>query len=128
MTNVSVSANPNIEASRVEGTEVFNSAGERLGYVEDVVIGKRDGQVKYAVMAFGGFLGIGESHHPLPWDVLDYEETHGGYVVDMTREQLEGAPRYMGEDRPDWNDKAYSKGVDDYYRGFGRATRDPGLM
>jgi hypothetical protein len=127
MTIAGVSANPNIEASRVEGTEVFNRAGDRLGYVEDVVIGKQDGQVKYAIMAFGGFLGIGESHHPLPWSVLDFEEAHGGYVVDLTREQLEGAPSYTA-DKPDWNDAAYNRVVDDYYKGFGRATHDPGLL
>ena len=129
MTNLnSGSANPNIEASRVEGTVVYNRAGERLGDIHDIVIGKQDGQVKYAIMSFGGFLGIGEEYHPLPWEQLDYEEREGGYVVDLNKAALEGAPRYASSSRPDWNDPTYSRKVDDYYRGFGRATQDPGLM
>ena len=105
----------NIEASRVTGTNVYNRAGESLGEIYDVVIGKRDGRVKYAIMSFGGFLGIGEEYHPLPWDQLTYDERQGGYVVDLDRDRLEGAPRYAASDRPDWDDRAYGKRVDDYY-------------
>ncbi|BDA82714.1 photosystem reaction center subunit H [Aureimonas sp. SA4125] len=105
----------NIEASRVTNTHVYNRAGEHLGEIYDVVIGKRDGRVKYAIMSFGGFLGIGEEYHPLPWDQLDYDEAKGGYVVDIDRDRLEGAPRYAAASRPDWNDRDYGRRVDDYY-------------
>ena len=105
----------NIEASRVTGTNVYNRAGENLGEIYDVVIGKRDGRVKYAIMSFGGFLGIGEEYHPLPWDQLDYDERQGGYVVDLDRDRLEGAPRYSRNERPDWDDREYGRRVDDYY-------------
>lgn len=128
MLNQTTSPAPNIEASRVEGTAVYNRAGERLGSIHDVVIGKQDGQVKYAIMSFGGFLGIGEHYHPLPWAQLDYEESEGGYVVDLDRRALEEAPKYAGHDRPDWEDPTFLRHVDEYYRGFGRATNDPGLM
>jgi sporulation protein YlmC with PRC-barrel domain len=60
----------NVRASNVTGTTVYNTQGENIGSIDDIVIGKRDGRVKYAIMSFGGFLGIGESYHPLPWRVL----------------------------------------------------------
>lgn len=104
-----------IEASRVNGTKVYNTDGDSLGRIHDVVLGKRDGRVKYAIMSFGGFLGIGEEYHPLPWNVLKYDERQGGYVVGLTREQLEGAPRYAETNRPSWGDEAYGRRVNDYY-------------
>src|SRR5919205_2546753 len=81
-----------ISADKVEGTAVYNRMGERLGTVYTVMIDKYSGQVAYAVMSFGGFLGIGERYHPLPWRALTYDTRLGGYVVDITRGQLEGAP------------------------------------
>lgn len=106
----------NIEASRVSGTAVYNTEGEHLGHIQDLVIGKIDGRVRYAVMSFGGFLGIGESYHPLPWEVLKYDERQGGYVVGVTIDQLHGAPRYGASDTPRWNDPDYGRQVDDYWR------------
>ena len=60
------------------------------------------------------FLGIGEQHHPLPWDALEYDERQGGYVVDLDRSRLEGAPSYHREEDP-WRDPAYPRGVSDYW-------------
>jgi sporulation protein YlmC with PRC-barrel domain len=105
----------NIRASRVEGTEVYNPQGEHLGQIDDLVIGKRDGEVKYAIMSFGGFLGIGEEYHPMPWNTLDYDPEKGGYVVNMTKEQLRHAPHYGRKAEPDWADPAYGKHINDYY-------------
>ncbi len=103
-----------IEASLVTGTSVYNTEGDRLGTIHDIVIGKRDGRVKYAIMSFGGFLGIGEEYHPLPWHVLKYDERQGGYVVGVTIDQLKDAPRYgAGESR--WTDPDYGRRIDDYY-------------
>ncbi len=78
------------------------------------MIDKFSGQVAYAVMSFGGFLGIGERYHPLPWKALDYDPKLGGYVVDLGREQLEGAPSYSRDEAP-WGDPAYGRGVSSYY-------------
>lgn len=114
MSNVETSAD-NIEASRVSGTDVYNTQGDHLGSIADIVLGKRDGRVRYAIMSFGGFLGIGEEYHPLPWNVLKYDERQGGYVIGITRDQLEGAPRYAATERPSWNDPAYGRSIDDYY-------------
>ena len=108
-------AHDNIRATTVTGTSVYNHAGESLGTIEDVVLGKRDGQAKYAIMSFGGFLGIGEEYHPVPWQSLDYDTNKGGYVVSLTKEQLEGAPRYSRSAEPDWNDRAYNDRVYSHY-------------
>jgi hypothetical protein len=80
------------------------------------MVHKRSGQVAYAVLSFGGFLGIGESYHPLPWNELTYDPALGGYVVSVTREQLEDAPAYSASDVPDWDDPAYRRRIDEYYR------------
>ncbi len=103
-----------IASDKVEGTAVYNRDGDRLGSVRNVMINKYSGQVAYAVMSFGGFLGIGERYHPLPWRTLTYDTGLGGYVVGLSREQLEGAPSYARDEAP-WDDPAYGRGVSDYY-------------
>ncbi|GGE13113.1 photosystem reaction center subunit H [Aureimonas endophytica] len=108
----------NIEASRVSGTAVYSTDGDRLGSIDDIVLGKRDGQVKYAILASGGFLGIGEDYYPLPWQVLKYDERQGGYVVGITIDQLQGGPKYGRDTRPAWTDASYGTRIDDYYRPF----------
>ncbi|HYC97181.1 PRC-barrel domain-containing protein [Brevundimonas sp.] len=81
-----------IMSSRVTGTTVFNRAGERIGHVEDLSIHKVSGQVIYAVMSFGGFLGIAERFHPVPWSMLEYDVEKNGYVVALDKAALEAAP------------------------------------
>jgi len=103
-----------ISADKVTGTSVYNPQGESLGSIYDVMINKVSGQVAYAVMSFGGFLGMGESYHPLPWRALRYDTRQDGYVVDIDRNRLEKAPYYRASDRP-WADRAYGRRVDEYY-------------
>jgi hypothetical protein len=80
------------------------------------MVDKRSGQVAYAVMSFGGFLGIGDSYHPLPWKALTYDTNQGGYVVDLDKSRLQGAPSYTaGEEASYWSDRSRSRGIDDYY-------------
>ena len=105
-----------IAASKVNGTTVYNTVGEKLGSVYDVMIDKRSGNAAYAIMSFGGFLGIGDSYHPLPWRSLTYDDRQGGYVVNIDRSRLEGAPSYRSSDAVPWDDPAYGRRVDDYYR------------
>lgn len=104
-----------ISADKVEGTPVYNRGGEKLGTVHSIMIDKRGGTVAYAVMSFGGFLGIGEEYHPLPWSVLDYDVKQGGYVVNLDRDILEGAPTIESSDDVDWADDAWGRRVHDYY-------------
>ena len=79
-----------ISSDKVEGTSVYDRRGEKLGSIHSVMIDKISGKVAYAVMSFGGFLGIGDRYHPLPWHVLTYDTGQGGYVVDLDRSKLEG--------------------------------------
>jgi hypothetical protein len=72
------------------------------------------GQVRYAVLEFGGFLGMGTDRYPLPWDMLKYDTSKEGYVVPLDKERLEDAPRYASEQRPDYDDD-YGRRVNDYY-------------
>ncbi len=108
-----------IAASKVNGTSVYNTQGESLGSIYDVMIDKISGQVSYAVMSFGGFLGLGEDYHPLPWSMLHYDTNQGGYVVNLDKESLEGAPTYRDSDEVRWDDPEYTRGIDDYYARYG---------
>jgi len=102
-----------IASDKVEGTRVYNRQGERLGSVRNFMVGKRSGRVEYSVLEFGGILGIGSEFYPLPWDLLSYDDHQGGYVVDIDRAQLEGAPRFQDRD-PLW-DEVYGRQVYGYY-------------
>jgi hypothetical protein len=104
-----------IAASQVNGTSVYNRAGESLGSIYDVMLDKMSGKAEYAIMSFGGFLGIGDSYHPLPWHALNYDPRQGGYVVDIDRKRLEGAPSYTADQSNLWDDPAYGRRVSDYY-------------
>jgi sporulation protein YlmC with PRC-barrel domain len=81
-----------IRAKKVIGTSVKNSAGQKIGQVEDIVLDKLSNNIVYAVVGFGGFLGMNEKFHPVPWSSLDYEEEGAAYVVPFTKEQLQAAP------------------------------------
>lgn len=101
--DVATDETPNlISCDKVEGTTVYNRQGEKLGSVYGLMLNKLNGQVAYAIMSFGGFLGIGESYHPLPWRMLKYDTNLDGYVVDLDRSQLEAAPRYTSVADSDW--------------------------
>ena len=104
-----------IEASRVNGTAVYNSAGESIGKIYDVMLDKLSGKVAYAIMSFGGFLGMGDDYHPLPWSELKYDTNKGGYVVNVSNQKLQGAPRYSAGSEPAWGDPKYNEQVYGYY-------------
>ncbi|MGK6356802.1 PRC-barrel domain-containing protein [Sphingomonas sp. DT-207] len=92
------SDNPLILSSRVIKTPVFNREGTRLGHVDDLSIEKTSGRTIYAIMSFGGFLGIGEKFNPVPWSLLDYDIERGGFVVPLDEAELRDAPNYDAEE------------------------------
>ena len=104
-----------ISADKVEGTPVYNPQGEKLGTVHSIMIDKLSGKVAYAVMSFGGFMGIGDRYHPLPWSVLTYDTQKGGYTVDLDRGTLEKAPTYAGGETPDWGDRTWGEQLHQHY-------------
>jgi hypothetical protein len=103
-----------IASNRIEGTAVYDTAGEPLGTVMNFMVDKVTGQVAYVVMAFGGFLGLGESHHPLPWRALRYDVRLGGYVVDIDPKTLAEAPHHGAGEDP-FADDAYGEAVDAHW-------------
>ena len=103
-----------ISSDKVEGTAVYNTEGKKLGSIDDLMIDKRSGEVKYAVIEFGGFLGMGTDRYPLPWRVLKYSNDKGGYVVPLEKSTLEQAPKYRDDAIPPY-DNVYSKRIDSYY-------------
>jgi sporulation protein YlmC with PRC-barrel domain len=103
-----------ISSDKVEGTAVYNTDGEKLGSIDDLMIDKRSGEIRYAVMEFGGFLGMGTDRYPVPWRVLKYSNDKGGYVVPLAKSALEQAPKYRDDAIPPY-DKVYSSRIDSYY-------------
>lgn len=103
-----------ISSDRVEGTAVYNTACEKLGSIDDLMIDKFTGQVRYAVLEFGGFLGIGTDRFPLPWNLLKYDTTLDGYVVPLEKERLEAGPRFADNEVPEFTTD-YSQRVNTYY-------------
>jgi hypothetical protein len=105
-----------IGSDKVEGTNVYRSNGENIGSIERIMIDKLSGKVAYAVMSFGGFLGMGHEHYPVPWSLLTYNTKLGGYEVNISDDQLRGAPGYTGDNNWDWDDRKRAQQVYDYYR------------
>ena len=105
-----------IASSKVEGTAVFDRTGEQIGTVYNFMVDKFTGQAIYAVISFGGFLGVGERYFPVPWERLTYDTRLEGYVVDIDRDALDRAPSFAGDESP-WSDPAYGRGVNDFYKG-----------
>lgn len=103
-----------IASNKVEGTAVYGRDGDRLGSIYNFMVDKRRGRVEYAVLTFGGFLGMGGTYYPIPWDMLDYDTGLGGYKVDMDEDDLENAPSYRRGNEPDYNDD-YGRMVYGYY-------------
>lgn len=105
-----------IQASRVIGTDVYNTAGDSIGTIEDVMLDKTSNGIMFAVIGFGGFLGIGEKYHAVPWSTLDYDSDRGGYVVPFTKEQLHAAPSYSIEDLTSGDGSAARDASFEYYK------------
>lgn len=104
-----------IGSDKVEGTAVYSHADEKIGTIERVMIDKLSGKVAYAVLSFGGFLGIGDDHYPIPWSKLTYDERVGGYRTDISKAELTDAPRYTAQEDFDWADQEAGRGVYNHY-------------
>jgi hypothetical protein len=103
-----------IASDKVEGTAVYNRAGEKLGSIHNFMVNKQSGQVEYAVLSFGGVLGMGTDYYPLPWESLTYDTAQNGYLVDIDKDTLKSAPHYTASDEPTY-DQAYGQSVYNHY-------------
>jgi sporulation protein YlmC with PRC-barrel domain len=98
-----------IRAGKAIGTTVYDPGGNKIGEVKDIVLEKTSNNILFAVVGFGGVLGMGDKYHPLPWSELDYDPDRGGYVVSFTADQLKSAP---------------ADSIEELTKGDGRAFRD----
>jgi PRC-barrel domain len=105
-----------IGSDKVEGTAVYGSDENKIGTVQRLMIDKISGKVAYAVISFGGFLGMGEDYYPMPWANLKYDTNMGGYRVGVTEDQLKGAPKFNRSSDWDWSDRTRDRTVYDYYK------------
>ena len=114
--DTSTTNNNLICSDKVEGTAVYNATGEKLGSIDNLMIDKHTGQVRHAVLEFGGFLGMGTDRYPLPWAMLKYDTNLDGYVVPLSENQLTDAPRYAQNDEsPFISDAGYGQRVNNFY-------------
>jgi sporulation protein YlmC with PRC-barrel domain len=104
---------------KVEGMDVYRPDGERIGSIESIMIDKRNGKIAYAVMSFGGFLGIGEEFFPIPWELFRYMPQEDAFELDITAETLTNAPKFTDESAYDWS-RAEGRRIDEHYGTPGR--------
>jgi sporulation protein YlmC with PRC-barrel domain len=99
-----------ISSEDVEGTKVYDPKGSKIGEIDHLMIDKISGRVTYAVMSFGGFLGLGHSHYPLPWSALKYNVRLDGYETNVTEQQLRDAPAFSDDSwqSRDWETKTHT--------------------
>lgn len=102
-----------ISSEDVEGTNVYDPNGNKIGEIDHLMIDKPSGRVTYAVMSFGGFVGLGQSHYPIPWAALKYDTQLDGYVTGITEDQLKDAPAFSDDS---WGDRAWEAQTYDHYK------------
>jgi len=105
-----------IRAKKVIDTAVKDVEGNRIGEVKDIVLDKMSNNIMFAVVSFGGFLGIGEKYHPIPWDLLDYDEDFDAYVIGLTKDELKAAPADSIKELTKDAGYSYRNQAYDYYK------------
>ncbi|MDO9293797.1 MAG: PRC-barrel domain-containing protein, partial [Hydrogenophaga sp.] len=102
-------------ADTLLGNDVVNAKDEDLGDIKEIMLDMRTGQVSYAVLSFGGFLGLGEKLFAVPWTALKLDPVNKRFVLDASKDRLESAPGFDENDWPDMADTAWERGVHDFY-------------
>ena len=108
-------AHPNralISSEDVQGTDVYGVGDEAIGQIDHLMIEKVSGRVAYAVMSFGGFLGLAHSHYPIPWAALKYDTALQGYRTGITEQQLRDAPDFSDDS---WTDRDWETKTHQHY-------------
>jgi hypothetical protein len=111
----------------VIGTKVVNAQNEDLGKIEDLVIEGGSGRVQYAVLSFGGFLGLGDKDFLIPWNAFSFDVTNNRAMLNIDKDRLKNAPGFDKDKWPNMTDPAFGQGVSQYYgydyeTGVGRTT------
>lgn len=104
-----------LSASSITGTKVLNAMGEQLGSIEDLILHADSGDVAYAVLSSGGFLGMGEKRFAIPWSALTIDDADHSIVLNVDRERLEQAPGFDKDDLPSTTDATWMHDMHRYY-------------
>jgi sporulation protein YlmC with PRC-barrel domain len=104
-----------MSASTLTGENVVNAAGEDLGKIQDIMLDTPTGRVAYAVLSFGGFLGMGDKLFAIPWDQLSLDEENKRFVLNVNRAKLENAPGFDKDNWPDMADPSWGSRIYSYY-------------
>ncbi|WP_425256911.1 PRC-barrel domain-containing protein [Rubrivivax sp. RP6-9] len=102
-------------ADTLIGNDVVNKGGDDLGDIKELMLDMRSGRVSYAVLSFGGFMGVGEKLFAVPWQALKLDTVNKCFTLDVTRERLESAPGFDKDHWPDMADATWEKGIHDWY-------------
>jgi sporulation protein YlmC with PRC-barrel domain len=104
-----------MSAGTLAGDRVRNSAGEDLGKIEEIMLDVPTGRVAYAVLSFGGFLGMGNKLFAIPWEALTLNERDHEFILNVDKQRLDNAPGFDKDNWPDMADPAFGQKVYDYY-------------
>ena len=108
-------SNSPVKASSMIGTDVINPKGDDLGDIKEVVIDPSTGKVAYAVVSFGGFLGLGEKLFAIPYSAFEYDADQNKYVLNVNKERLEDAPGFDADNWPSMAEEKWNRDVYKYY-------------
>ncbi len=98
------------------GNKVRNNKDEDLGKVEDIMLDLNEGKIAYAVLSFGGFIGIGEKLFAVPWSALRLDQVKREFVLDLDKEALKNAPGFEKDKWPDFADATFGKQIHEHYK------------
>jgi sporulation protein YlmC with PRC-barrel domain len=104
-----------LAADTLTGDKVVNRQKEELGTIEHLMIDMEKGRVAYAVLSFGGFLGMGDKFFAIPWSVLAIDTNEKQFILDVNKDSLKGAPGFDKAHWPDMADRAWGTDVATFY-------------
>jgi hypothetical protein len=102
-------------ADTLLGNDVYNDADESLGSIKEIMIDMQRGKVSYAVLSFGGFLGMGDRLFAVPWQALRLDTANKRFILNASKEQLKNAPGFDKDHWPSMADTTWAAGVDSFY-------------
>ncbi len=110
-----VNTNQVVKASDVVGVDVMNKEGEDLGEIKEIILDKISGEVRYVVLSFGGFLGLGDKLFALPWKAISYDQEEDAFILNVDKERLKNAPGFDADSWPNMANRTWEEGIHDYY-------------
>jgi sporulation protein YlmC with PRC-barrel domain len=114
-------------AGTLLGNDVYNQHDEDLGDIKEIILDMRSGKVSYAVLSFGGFLGMGEKLFAVPWDALTLDTENKRFVLNVDKESLKDAPGFDKDKWPDMADRAWAEQIHSYYGTKSYSESPPGV-